>query len=124
MHAPPAAGIVRGLAGAALLLALGACAGPASAPPPDTRLAADWPAHSQPLIHRGPGLKPGTTAWLVPNVLPRGSYRVISRNGDEARLIDGYRFDFDGSPGKEVRVQLPSTYGGVEALEEKYVVSR
>jgi len=114
-----------GLLGAALLLAVGACAGPDQKASAVTsqQFAANWQAHSTPLINRGVGLRPGTTAWMVPSTLPRGSYQVISRDGDNAHLIDGYRFEADGTPGKEMHLLLPFGSGRVEALDERYVVN-
>ena len=113
------------LLGAALLLGVGACAGPDQKAPPASsqQFAANWQAHSTPLINRGAGIHPGTTTWMVPGTLPRGTYEVISRNGDNAKLIDGHRFEVDGDPGKEVRLLLPLGYGRVEALDEKYLVN-
>jgi hypothetical protein len=57
---------------------------------------------------------------MVPNILPRGSYRVISRRGGSVQLIDGYRFEVD-EINKEIRLLLPPVYSNVEAVEEKYV---
>jgi hypothetical protein len=114
------------LIGASLLLMLGACAGldPAGPPSVSPELAAGWEDHSRPLINHGSGLTTGTTAWMVPTILPRGNYRVISRRSGKVELIDGYRFEVDGSIGKEVRLMLPSNYSGVEAVDEKYVKTR
>ena len=111
--------------GVVLLVGVGACAGPDQKTLPATsqQFAANWQAHSTPLINRGAGLRPGTTAWMVPSTLPRGAYQVISRDGDSANLIDGYRFEVDGNPAKEVRLMLPFGYGNVEAMDERYVVN-
>ena len=114
---------LAGLLAAGALLSLGACAG--LAPPAPTsaspQLAADWQRHSTPLINFGAGRQPGTTAWFVPTTLPRGYYRIVSRQGDSAKVIDGYRIEIDGSPAKEVRLLLPFAYGNVEAVDERYV---
>ena len=60
---------------------------------------------------------------MVPSILPRGTYQLISRDGDNARLIDGYRFEVDGTLGKEMLLLLPPASGRVEALDERYVVN-
>ena len=107
---------------AALLQAVAGCAVPEpSATAPRDTLEPGWQAHSRPLTLHGPGIAIGTTAWTVPTLLPRGHYRVIRRSGDTAEVIDGYRFELDGNPAREVRLLLPSMYVGVEAIEEKYV---
>ncbi|HMC15261.1 MAG TPA: hypothetical protein VKI18_06500, partial [Albitalea sp.] len=114
------------LVSAGLVLALAGCAatGPGASPVGNpTPLAAGWQEHSQPLLHFGPGPRPGTTVWYVPNVLPRGTYEVISRHGDTARLVDGYRFFFAATPGQEVRLILPMGYNSVEAVDARYVAS-
>jgi hypothetical protein len=102
---------------------LGACASPEQAGPPtiSPQLAAGWQEHSRPLINQGAAVSPSTTAWMVPSILARGSYRVISRRGGNVEVIDGYRFDVDGGVSKEIRLVLPSYYSGVEAVDEKYV---
>ena len=114
------------LLGASLVLALSGCAvtGPAaSSADAATPLAAGWQEHSRPLLQFGPGRQPGTTVWYVPTVLPPGTYEVISRHGDRARLVDGHRFSVDGSPAKDVRLILPFGYSGLEAVDARYVVA-
>jgi hypothetical protein len=116
--------VAAALAGG-MLLAMAACStveGPASEPPSGLQVAADWSEHSRPLFNYGPGLSPGTTNWRVPDILPKGNYRVIRRVGGTAEVIDGYRFEIDGTPFKEIHLMLPSNYNEVEALEEKYIV--
>lgn len=112
------------LAAAALLLGLAGCATPAddglSANPP---FAAGWQAQARPLFYDGPGLAPGTTAWKVPGTLPRGTYEVIERRGDRARVVDGHRFEVDGSVYKEIKLLLPMGARDVEALEVSYIAS-
>ncbi|GEM_PF-6099533 len=117
-----AARLLRGLLGAGLVLGLGACssldpkAAPASQP-----LAADWQQHSTPLFHYGAArARPGFTTWVVPSILPRGNYRLVSRNGDQVELINGYKLEVTGSPGAEVRLLLPAQYHAVEAVEASY----
>ena len=114
------------LLSASVLLALAGCAATApdaSSTGSATPLAAGWQQHSQPLLHFGPGPRPGTTVWYVPNVLPRGTYEVISRDGNNARLVDGHRFFFPASPGQEVRLILPMSYTALEAVDARYVAS-
>ncbi len=115
--------------GAALSLALGACttpvqqaAAPAATPATAAQFAADWSEHTKPLYNYGPGITPGTTSWWVPSILPRGTYRVIRRVGGQPQLVDGYKFEVDNSPMKEIRLMLPVEYYNVEALDEKYVL--
>lgn len=116
-----------GLVAAGLMLTLGACAleprepEALTATPP---LAAGWQQHTSPLYNLGPGPTAGTTVWMVSALLPRGNYQVISRQGDRARLLDGHRFEVDGSVNKEIRLILPFTSGSLEAIEEKYVVAQ
>jgi hypothetical protein len=101
---------------------LAGCASPEQAGPPtiSPQLAAGWQEHTRPLINHGAAIRPGTTVWMVPNILPRGAYRVISRRGGSVEVIDGYRFDVD-EVNKEIRLLLPLAYSNVEAVEEKYV---
>jgi hypothetical protein len=65
------------LLGAGLLSLLGACASPEQAGPPTISplLAAGWEEHTRPLINHGAAIRTGNTVWMVPNILPRGSYR-------------------------------------------------
>lgn len=116
--------LLRGALGASLLLGLGACAStrPDAPRPAENQLASGWQEHARPLFSRGPSADPGRTAWWVPATLPRGSYRVIERDGDKAALIDDYRFEIDGSVSKEITLLLPSRYSGVEAVDERYVI--
>jgi hypothetical protein len=115
------------LLAAVLALGLAACAAPertAATAPQQQQLLADWQAHSFALINRGTGLSPGTTSWMVPALVPRGTYRLVARRGDRAELIDGYRFEVDAMPGKELRLQLPMGHGSVEAVDERFVAGR
>jgi hypothetical protein len=113
------------LAAVVLLTGLAGCAsGPRddglSANPP---LLPGWQDNARPLFYGGPGVSPGTTAWTVPMTLPRGSYVVIQRDGNRARVIDGQRFEMDGSVYKEIKLMLPMGQGNVEALDIKYLAS-
>jgi hypothetical protein len=117
-----------GLLAAGFVLALSACSGlepreaePLTSNPP---LAAGWQEHTSPLYNLGPGPTAGTTVWMVSALLPRGNYQVISRQGNRARLLDGHRFEVDGTVNKEIRLILPFTSGSLEAIDEKYVVAQ
>jgi hypothetical protein len=113
-------------AAAALALALAGCA---STPADDSLLsatppfAAGWQAQARPLYYSGPGVAPGTTAWMVPMTLPRGTYEVIQRRGDRARVVDGHRFEIDGSIQKEIKLMVPIGTNDLEALDVKYIAS-
>ena len=113
---------------AALLLALGACSSlePAqpdamSANPP---FAPGWQEHTSALFNLGPGPSAGSTMWMVSGLLPRGTYELISRQGDRARLLEGHRFEVDGADNKEIRIILPFASGSVEALDQRYVLNQ
>lgn len=124
VHAPiPQRHRTLSLLAACLALGLGACAIAPPEPFPPAPLAEGWQAHSQPLFNQGPGYTAGTTAWKVSGLLPRGNYRLIDRRGDQARLVDGYRLEVDGQVMKDTYLFLPSGYGGVEAVEERYVLA-
>ena len=114
--------------GASLLLTLGACStaptDAADQPTSNPPLVAGWQEHTSPLYNLGPGPTAGTTVWMVSALLPRGNYQVISRQGDRARLLEGHRFEVDGSVNKEIRLILPFASGSLEAIEEKYVVAQ
>jgi hypothetical protein len=108
-----------------LFAALAGCASTArddglSANPP---LLPGWQENARPLFYGGPGVSPGTQAWLVPQTLPRGTYVVIQRDGSRARIVDGQRFEVDGSIFKEIRLMLPMGENNVEALDIKYLAS-
>jgi len=117
-----------GLLAAGLMLTLGACSALQPAEPEqfssNPPLAAGWQEHTSPLYNLGPGPTAGTTVWMVSALLPRGSYQVISRQGDRARVLDGHRFEVDGSVNKEIRLILPFASGSLEAVEERYVVAQ
>jgi len=84
-------------------------------------LAAGWQDHSRPLINRGAGPQPGTTVWYVPGVLPRGSYEVISRDGDKAQLVEGHAFTVEGGTSVEQLLILPMSFSRIEAVDVRYV---
>ena len=110
---------------ASLTLALCGCAAiqpgtPAGSAP---GLAAGWQDHSRPLINRGAGPRPGTTIWYVPGVLPPGSYEVISRDGDNARLVEGHAFTVEVGSSAEQLVILPMGYSRIEAVDIRYVMA-
>lgn len=113
------------IAACALLTGLVGCA----TAPTDDGLSANppflpgWQESARPLFYSGPGVAPGTTAWMVPMTLPRGTYQVIQRNGDRARVVDGQRFEVDLSPYKEIKLMMPMGQGNLEALDVKYLAS-
>ena len=115
------------LAGAALIASLAACSDMPHQPSPDnkTQFVAGWAEHARPLLFHGIGRDGGYTIWQVPNILPRGTYRVIEVKrgpaGDTAELVDGYRFEVDG-PEKDIYLNIMVNYSNLEALEEKYIV--
>lgn len=121
--------LVRSAAGL-LMVGLGmGLAGCASAPADDGLSAnppfvAGWQQHTQALYYVGPGPTAGTNMWMVAGTAPRGHYQVIRREGDRAKLIDGHRFEVDGSVYKEIRLILPTGITGLEALDERYVISQ
>ncbi|HJV71193.1 hypothetical protein [Ideonella sp.] len=117
--------LVAGVGICAALLGLGACAmyQPEELPanPP---FAAGWQEHSRPLYNLGPGPTAGSTVWRVSGLTPRGSYQVISRQGDRAKLIEGHRFEVEGDVNKEIRLIVQSGETNLEALDERYVLSK
>lgn len=110
---------------ASLTLALCGCAAiqPGTAARSAPGLAAGWQDHSRPLINRGAGPRPGTTIWYVPGVLPPGRYEVISRDGDNARLVEGHAFTVEVGSSAEQLVILPMSHGRIEAVDVRYVMA-
>jgi hypothetical protein len=112
---------------AALAASLVACSGMERQTAPDNKVqfAAGWTEHARPLLFHGMGRDPAYTVWQVPNILPRGAYRVIVRKsgpaGDTAELVDGYRFEID-APEKDIYLNILANYPSPEALDEKYIV--
>jgi len=86
--------------------------------------AAGWQQHSKPLYYMGPGPTAGSAMWMVSALTPRGTYQVISRQGDRAKLIDGHRFEVDGTVNKEIRLILPTGMNDLEVLDERYVLKQ
>jgi len=81
------------------------------------QFAAGWQQHVKPLINRGPGPGPAaTTIWYVPGSVPKGHYYVVNREGDGARLIDGYAVTITSDAGRRISVVLPQYYGDVQIL--------
>ncbi len=79
--------------------------------------APDWQAHARALINRGPSpLDLSKSSWMVPGITPPGHYVLIERHGDQARLIDGYRFQVLSARNSEIHMIVPTGYASVEAL--------
>ncbi len=116
--------IVRGVC---LAASLAACSGMEheSKHRQEAQFAPDWSEHARPLLFHGMGRDPAYTVWQVPNILPRGTYRVIERKhgsaGDTAELVDTGRFEVD-SPEKDIYLNISVNYRNPEALEEKYIL--
>ncbi|HEY9066387.1 MAG TPA: hypothetical protein VIO33_15495 [Burkholderiaceae bacterium] len=110
---------------ASLTLALCGCAAIQTGIPAGNApgLAAGWQDHSRPLINRGAGPWPGTTIWYVPGALPAGRYEVIRRDGDNARLVEGHAFTVEVGSNAEQLVILPMSYGRIEAVDVRYVMT-
>ena len=108
----------------ALPLAVGA--GLASAKDDGTgpAFAPQWQEHAAPLLYHGQGLVVGTTAWLVPRTLPRGTYRVFTRDEhNEPHLVDGQRFVVSaGDVYKDINLMMSTSEHSPEAIDERYVV--
>ena len=110
---------------ASLMLALCGCAAiqPGTSAGSGPGLTAGWQDHSRPLINRGAGPWPGTTIWYVPGVLPPGGYEVISRDGGNARLVEGHAFTVEVGSSAEQLVILPMSYSRIEAVDIRYVTA-
>ena len=116
LHATPHfARLVLGtLAAVALLAAMSAVA--ASTPITSDQFAPGWQDRAKPLINMGPARIPADrTKWFVPGLLPRGEYVLVQRDGDQARVIDGYRLTVKGGVADQYMYLMPG-YGNVEAL--------
>jgi len=123
-HSSP---IVR-IACAAALAAAGLASVPAvlaaGDPVSSEHFAPGWQSETTPLINRGIATRngrPGTVVWKVPANLPRGHYLVINRTGDRAEVINGYAFDITSTAYRDINVTIPTGYGYVEALPERFV---
>jgi len=79
------------------------------------QFAPGWEQHVTPLINRGIG-PAATTVWYVPGSVPKGHYYVVNREGDGARLIDGYAVTVTSDPERQITVVLPQYYGYVELV--------
>lgn len=103
----------------ALALGLTGCA--TTTPSNKPILLAGWEATSRPLFYQGPGIAIGTGKWRVSPMLAKGTYRLLSHKGDVTEVLDGYGFEFDGNPAKEIFMLLPMQYSDVEAVEAKFI---
>ncbi len=108
----------------ALPLAVGAGLASARDDGPAPAFAPGWQDHAAPLLYHGEGLTVGTTAWLVPRTLPRGMYRVLTRDEhNQPHLVDGQRFEVTpGDVYKDINLLMPTSDHSPEAIEERYVV--
>ena len=115
LHATPhLARLVLGtLAAVVLLAAMSAVA--ASTPITSDQFAPGWQERARPLINMGNTRIVDRDKWYVPNILPRGEYVLVQRNGDKAELIEGYRFTVKGGFADQYLFLTPG-YGNVEAL--------
>ena len=115
LHATPHfARLVLGtLAAVVLLAAMSAVA--ASTPITSDQFAPGWQERARPLINMGNTRIVDRDKWYVPNILPRGEYVLVQRNGDKAELIEGYRFTVKGGFADQYLFLMPG-YGNVEAL--------
>jgi hypothetical protein len=107
------------LAGALVAAALMTAATAAAAAPAEVTsetFAPDWQSHAHPLIYLGSAGSGGNEAWLVPPILRKGRYAVISRDGDKAELMQGYQFEVPSDASLRIKLVLPSGYSHVEAL--------
>ncbi len=115
LHATPhAMRLVLGTLTALILLAAMSAVA-ASAPVTSDQFAPGWQQHTRPLINVGMAQRVQRDKWYVPALLPRGEYVLVKRNGDQAELIDGYRFTVKGNIEKQYLFLFPG-YGDVEAL--------
>ena len=115
LHATPhVARLVLGtLAALILLAAMSAVA--ASTPITSAQFAPGWQERAKPLISMGHTQMVDRTKWFVPGTLPRGEYVLVQRNGDQAEVIEGYRFTVKGGISDQYLYLMPG-YGNVEAL--------
>jgi len=91
LHATPhITRLVLGTLAALALLAATSAA--ASTPVTSDQFAPGWQAHAHSLIKMGMTRVADRDKWYVPGILARGDYVLIKRTGDQAELIDGYRF--------------------------------
>jgi len=88
----------------------------AAVPITSDQFAPGWQSRAVHLFNEGPGIGPATTNWFVPALAPRGRYVLIDRKGDQAELIEGYRFEVDGNPTREIHMMLPPVYRDVQAI--------
>jgi hypothetical protein len=87
------------------------------------RFADDWQAHTKPLIFHGIGPNADRTLWMVPATLPKGSYRVITRDAAGVpHLVDGQRFTVTSDVFREVNLVMDNFVHAPEAIDERFVV--
>jgi hypothetical protein len=108
--------------GAALVFAAGCAVATAETRDAGVRFADGWQANTKPLIFHGAGPLSGRTFWLVPATLPKGTYRVITR--DEAgnpHLVDGQRFTVTSDAFRDLTLLMDNFVHAPEAIDERYV---
>jgi hypothetical protein len=80
-----------------------------------------WEAHTKPLLYRGS--KGSRTIWLVPNTLPKGNYRVISRAGDTGpHVVGGAQFTVNSAAYRDINLFIDTFERSPEAIDEQWVV--
>jgi len=115
IHAHPHATRVLLLSVAALALLAAMSAAAASEPITSDQFAPGWQKDARPLINMGFSRRGDRDRYYVPQILPRGDYVLIKRNGDKAELIDGYRFQVTSNNARQY-LFVPPGYGDVEAV--------
>ena len=100
---------------AALALLAAASAAASSTPITSDQFAPGWQAHARSLIPMGSTRLVDRDKWYVPAILPRGNYVLVTRTGDKAELIDGYRFTV-GFGNVDQYLFLTPGYSDVQAL--------
>ena len=111
---PHATRVLIGLfAAIALLAAMSAVA--AAEPVTSDQFTPGWQAHSRPLINMGFSRQGDRQRYYVPAILPRGDYVLVTRTGDKAEVIDGYRFTVKAGTEDQYIFVTPG-YSNVEAV--------
>ena len=112
---PGAAASAATAASAASAGANGARARTAATPVTSEQFAPGWQDHARSLVNLGVVPTLSRTKWYVPAILPRGDYVLVTRTGDKAELIEGYRFTV-GVGNVDQYLFLTPGYSDVQAL--------